>query len=246
MKPQNSILLFIIIFLLNGCIAKSEKVKLYNMETTNSKKSIYGKASYYAKSFNGGKTASGEVYNMYANTAAHRTLPFNTMVKVTDMLTKKSSIVRINDRGPFSKDRVIDLSYASAKKLGIINRGVANVKIEVLGKKIHSNIALPVSTQFCVGDSCRASFATSKTEVKEAHSSSTAIQVGAFRRYAGAKIYANRYGMLSNKYKTVIKNGLKDNRPIYRVQIEGFLNDNEANAFIAKYSILNGSFLVSR
>ncbi len=102
---------------------------------------------------------------------------------------------------------------------------------------------LPMSKQFCIGDSCRASFAISKKREPL-----VSIQVGAFRRYAGAKVYARRYGLLSSKYKTVIKNGFKDNRPIYRVQIEGFLDNDEANAFIEKYPILSysDSFLVSR
>ncbi len=104
---------------------------------------------------------------------------------------------------------------------------------------------LPVSKQFCVGDNCMASFAINK---KKRVDSTTAIQVGAFRRYKGAKIYARRYGMLSNRYRTVIKEGLKYNRPIYRVQIEGFSNEDEANAFIGKYPILrySDSFLVRR
>lgn len=100
---------------------------------------------------------------------------------------------------------------------------------------------LPTSTQFCVGDSCRATFIKSK---ESPHLVS--IQVGAFRRYRGAEIYARRYGLLSNRYKTVIKNGFKSNRPIYRVQIEGFSNEDEANEFISKYSILSNSFLVRR
>ncbi|HHC11160.1 MAG TPA: SPOR domain-containing protein [Campylobacterales bacterium] len=71
------------------------------------------------------------------------------------------------------------------------------------------------------------------------------IQVGAFRRYAGAKIYAKRYGMLSHQYKTIIKNDIKDNKPLYRVRIEGFANEHKAKAFMSRYS-LNGAFLVRK
>jgi rare lipoprotein A len=91
-----------------------------------------GIASYYAAEFNGRKTANGETYDMYQMTAAHRTLPFNTKVLVTDLSTNKSVTVRINDRGPFAKDRVIDLSLAAAKELGIIGPGTAFVRIDVV------------------------------------------------------------------------------------------------------------------
>ncbi len=117
--------------------------------------------------------------------------------------------------------------------------------IHIYNKKTSFNNSynrLPMSTQVCVGDSCMASFVTSKKK----RLNLVSIQVGAFRRYEGAKIYAHRYGILSNRYKTVIKNGFKSNRPIYRVQIEGFSNEDEANAFIEKYPILYDSFLVSR
>jgi len=91
-----------------------------------------GKGSWYGKKFQGKKTASGERFNMYAYTAAHRSLPFNTMVKVTNLRNKRSIIVRINDRGPSSRSRIIDLSYFAAKKLGYIKDGITKLKLEVL------------------------------------------------------------------------------------------------------------------
>lgn len=91
-----------------------------------------GQASYYAPSFHGRRTASGEKYDRWAMTAAHRTLPFNTHVRVTNRRTGKSVVVRINDRGPVSPRRIIDLSEAAAKELGILQQGVAQVKIEVV------------------------------------------------------------------------------------------------------------------
>ena len=94
-----------------------------------------GIASYYSDSFIGKKTASGELYRKEALTAAHRTLPFGTRVKVTDLKNGKSVVVTINDRGPHVKGRIIDLSYGAAKKIGIIEAGEAEVKIEPLGDK---------------------------------------------------------------------------------------------------------------
>lgn len=91
-----------------------------------------GKGSWYGKKFHGRQTASGEKYNMYAYTAAHKTLPFNTMVEVTNLANNRKIIVRINDRGPYARGRIIDLSYLAAKKLGYINKGVAKLKVKVL------------------------------------------------------------------------------------------------------------------
>ncbi len=91
-----------------------------------------GVASYYAEDFNGRTTSNGERYDMNQITAAHRTLPFNTLVRVTNLATGKSVIVRINDRGPFKNDRIIDLSLAAAKALELIGSGTANVRLEVV------------------------------------------------------------------------------------------------------------------
>ncbi len=106
-------------------------------ETASEGKDIYsekvkGKASYYGKKFHGKSTASGETFNMNKMTAAHRTLPFGTRVKVTNLRNKRSVILRINDRGPFTKDRILDMSKAAAKKLGIIETGTATVIMEVV------------------------------------------------------------------------------------------------------------------
>jgi rare lipoprotein A len=92
----------------------------------------YGLASWYGKKYHGRKTASGEKYNMRAMTAAHRTLPFGTKVRVVHLASKRSVVVRINDRGPWKEERIIDLSRKAAQKLGIIEAGLAQVRIEVL------------------------------------------------------------------------------------------------------------------
>lgn len=93
-----------------------------------------GIASYYANSMHGRRTASGEIYNPKKYTAAHRSLPFGTMVRVTMLQNGKSVIVKVNDRGSYVKGRVIDLSLAAAQKLGLIRAGIAKVKIEKLEK----------------------------------------------------------------------------------------------------------------
>ena len=91
-----------------------------------------GIASYYHNKFNGRRTSSGELYNSTLYTAAHKTLPLNSYAVVTNMNNQRKVIVRINDRGPFSKNRIIDLSHAAAKEIGIIGSGMGMVKIEAL------------------------------------------------------------------------------------------------------------------
>ncbi|MCK5313329.1 MAG: septal ring lytic transglycosylase RlpA family protein [Desulfobacteraceae bacterium] len=93
-----------------------------------------GIASWYGKKFHGRKTACGETYNMYAMTAAHKTLPLQTWVKVYNLENNKEIVVRINDRGPFVRGRIIDLSFTGAKKIGIAEKGTAPVQITVLGR----------------------------------------------------------------------------------------------------------------
>lgn len=93
---------------------------------------LEGYASYYADEFHGRKTANGETYDMHAMTAAHRTLPFGTKVRVTNTSNGKSIVVRINDRGPFKDDRIIDVSLGAAKQIGIIGPGTVWVELEIL------------------------------------------------------------------------------------------------------------------
>ena len=104
----------------------------YTVVSSDSEK---GKVSYYAKKFHGNKTSSGEKFSIYKLTAAHRTLKFGTMVKVTNTDNGKSVVVRINDRGPFTKSKLIDLSPAAFEELASLSKGVINVKIEVVKEK---------------------------------------------------------------------------------------------------------------
>jgi rare lipoprotein A len=96
----------------------------------------YGKASWYGREFHGRPTASGRIYDMYAKSAAHKTLPLDTLVRVVNLSNRKSIIVPVNDRGPFVRGRVIDLSYGAAEELDIIGPGVVDVKVEALAREV--------------------------------------------------------------------------------------------------------------
>ena len=114
-----------------GSRSRSNPVKKVN-STAKSKKTLKGISSYYGEDFHGKLTANGEVYDMYGLTAAHKTLPLNTIVRVTNMENEKSLILRINDRGPYVKGRMLDCSYGAALKLGFIGNGTTKVKVEVI------------------------------------------------------------------------------------------------------------------
>lgn len=105
---------------------------IQNPEIVASSWGYDGMASWYGPGFHGNRTANGESFNQYALTAAHRYLPFGTWVRVTNLNNGRSVVVRINDRGPFTRGRVIDLSTAAAQTIGIVNSGVAPVSVEVL------------------------------------------------------------------------------------------------------------------
>lgn len=94
-----------------------------------------GTASWYGKKFHGHKTSNGEIYNMYAMTAAHKTLPLGVFVRVKNLDNGREAVVRVNDRGPFVAGRIIDLSYAAASRLGVVGPGTARVIITALGYK---------------------------------------------------------------------------------------------------------------
>lgn len=137
---MNSKYLYILAFLLfsfGACASKSlDKASsvptVIKKEQGDGKKHrLEGKASYYSTRLDGNKTASGEIFSSAKFTAAHRTLPFGTVVRVSDPKTKKSVIVTINDRGPFSKGRIIDLSKIAAKELDMIRRGTLWVEVVV-------------------------------------------------------------------------------------------------------------------
>ena len=129
-----------------------------------------GIASWYGKKFHGRSTSNGETYNMYAMTAAHKTLPMNVYVEVKNRSNGRSTVVRINDRGPFVRGRIIDLSYAAAKKLGVATAGTAPVRIRALGYK---------EARSAKGDTYRAP--------ADYDAGTYTVQVGAFTIYKNAK-----------------------------------------------------------
>lgn len=169
-----------------------------------------GIASWYGRKFHGRKTSNGEIYDMYALTAAHKTLPMGVFVKVTHLGNGRQLTVRINDRGPFVSGRIIDLSYAAAQKLGIVDAGTARVRLEALGypqqQKGKVTYRSPV-------DYDKGSFA---------------IQVGAFTvadsAYSLAARLRQRYG------KAVVTAAMVNNRKMYRVRVGAYRSLERAEA----------------
>jgi rare lipoprotein A len=128
----------------NILVYKDRGIKYYPRYVSKGLVKI-GKASWYGRQFHKRKTASGERYNMYSMTAAHRTYALNTILKVTNLRNRKSVRVRVNDRGPFYRSRDIDLSYGAARRIGLTHKGVDRVRIEVISSskkrhRIHSKI----------------------------------------------------------------------------------------------------------
>jgi rare lipoprotein A len=114
-------------------VAKAETPPAERIEKRESKGVQYGMASWYGPDFHGKPTSSGEIYDMYQLTCAHNTLPLGTTVIVTNLENGKSLELKVNDRGPFVKDRIIDLSYSAARILEVYQKGTAYVKVETVG-----------------------------------------------------------------------------------------------------------------
>lgn len=117
---MKNIILTLICFVLSGTIAMAQEVQT-------------GKASYYDKKFHGRRTSNGSIYHIDSLTCAHRTYPFGTLLKVRNVKNGKEDIVKVNDRDPFITGRIIDLSYAAAKELGMLSAGVVNVEVTKVG-----------------------------------------------------------------------------------------------------------------
>ncbi|WP_075184972.1 septal ring lytic transglycosylase RlpA family protein [Teredinibacter haidensis] len=115
--------------------------KTYHVLASPEKYKAEGMASWYGKKFHGHKTSNGEIYNMYGMTAAHKTLPIPSYVRVTNRNNGHSVIVRVNDRGPFHGHRVIDLTYTAAKKLGFVEKGTAPVVVEYIDPASYQKVA---------------------------------------------------------------------------------------------------------
>jgi len=179
-----------------------------------------GNASWYGPDFHGKLTSNGETYNMYDMTAAHKTLPMNTVVKVTNKTNGRSVVVRINDRGPFVRGRIIDCSYRAGKEIGLDRMGIAKVSVEVLGFAGKVESAATIEKQ--------------KRDHTQARIvlSNFGVQVGAFRRHEGAQTYKRKYTGVYARYKPVIKRFSDvDGAPLYRVWLMGFASEEEARDF---------------
>jgi rare lipoprotein A len=186
-----------------------------------------GISSWYGPNFHAKPTSNGEIYNMYNATAAHKTLPMNTMLKVQNLENGKSTIVRVNDRGPFVGTRIIDLSNKAARDIDMVGRGTAKVKITVIG--FHGKIA--------------------ETKAEKAEVESVGkyyLQVGAFSNYSGAKITQHKFKMMldNDGYDVIIKKGIFNNKDINRVWISGFRSEEEVKDFKEKNS-LPGTMIIA-
>lgn len=202
-----------------------------------------GYASWYGPDFHDKQTSNGETYNMYAHTAAHKTFPMNTVVKVLNVENGKSTIVRINDRGPFVEGRIIDLSSAAAKDIDMVKVGTAKVRLEVIGfggviNKDKKEEAKAVESN----DVLSGEFKVASTP-KSVSGGEFAVQVGAFRRKEGAQITQERYSHLP-PYQSVIKETELDGAPIYRVFLRGFKSEEEVRDFLKKNAQIQGGMLV--
>ena len=177
---------------------------------------LHGIASWYGPNFHAKKTSNGEIYNMYAMTAAHKTLPMNTVVEVENMVNGKKIIVRINDRGPFVAGRIIDLSNKAAHKIDMVKTGTVKVKLTVLG--FNGKIAK-----------------TFEEKQQTASVGNYYVQVGVFSKIEGARTTKRKFEMIldDDKYKIILKDDKIEDKKITRVWISGFRSENEARDFKA-------------
>lgn len=163
-----------------------------------------GKASWYGEKFHGRPTAGGEIFDMHKKTAAHKTLPLGTYVKVINLSNKKSTHLRINDRGPFVKGRIIDLSYAAAQELALVGPGLADVKVIAYGKEVG---------KLKTGDRTKPIVEAIDLAVGE-----FTIQIGAFQNRENAVRLVNRVKPLFD-YTSISPYRDENRRTLHRVQV---------------------------
>ncbi len=210
----------------------------------------FGSASWYGRDFHGKLAASGEMYNMYAKTAAHKTLPFGTYVRVINLNNHRETVVRINDRGPFVKNRIIDLSYAAAKDLGMIETGTAPVEIVVVNSKNYK----PKPFKKFIDKPEHIKIVDNNPSYKATYANSLdnnvvvlpkyAVQIASFRSLSNALKFKNS---ASRKIKGVyIKKVVFSGVVFYRVMVGSFNSKKEANAFAYKsVAPVFGSFCIN-
>lgn len=216
---------------LNDAIARAEphsrggnkdyKVRGINYKVLNNAKGFeqIGIASWYGKKFHGHLTSNGEIYDMYAMSAAHKNLPLPTYLKVTNLANNKSVIVRVNDRGPFHQSRIVDLSYSAAYKLGMLKTGTAEVKISAITEFEEKT---KLASSHIAGSRAESNF-SKQTLIKEKNY----IQVFATSKYELAK---NTAKVLSKQYFQTV-NYPKENG-IYRIQIGPVVNKTKLNKLL--------------
>ena len=226
--------------------------KTYYPTTVNIGDQATGIASWYGPNFHGKKTSNGEIYNMYAMTAAHKTLPMNTIIKVTNLRNNRTTQVRINDRGPFVAGRIIDLSKSAANKIDMLSSGTAPVRLEVVGfygdYSGHNTSAYGKSNGSAhTNPSTNSKFddfgGVGVISTAGVSGGTFMIQIGAFKNPAGAKTYQQKYNGRGG-YKTIIKSYTDDENNLHRVFLTGFRSQAEAKDFIKANADLSGAFIV--
>lgn len=200
-----------------------------------------GYASWYGKQFHGKKTSIGEVYDMYLPTAAHPTMPLPSYAKVTNLENGKSIIVRVNDRGPFLKERIIDLSYGAAKSLGYVNNGVAKVEVrrltnaEISSGSWEKGLA-PVDETPQIQPP-----ASGSAPLYSQAGSGWSTQIGVFTSEVNAQqFYAHSQALLSSNLSSIPIRLLKDGK-YYRVIVGENLNHEQARSLALKLKDLLGT-----
>ena len=183
-----------------------------------------GLASWYGREFHGKTTASGEKFNMNELTAAHKTLPFGTIVEVTNFDNGKTIQLKINDRGPYRGNRIIDLSFASAQEIDMVKAGEANVGIKVL-KLGNNNITTSNSNpdkQYVEPVSDTYIFRNTKTEYQSDDNGGLKVQAGAFYSKRNAENLKTRIETMTDNPVKIVQEG-----GFYKVRIEGLQNAKE-------------------
>lgn len=200
----------------------SNKKARNNEGDSSYKKDAYyqtGAASWYGREFNGKKTASGERFDMNGLTAAHKTLPFGTVIKVKNFDNGKTVTVRVNDRGPYRGNRIVDLSYGAAKKLGMIKDGQTQVGIQIV-KKGNGDDADRENDGGRKGDVEAVSDETGDDSTSD--TGSYAIQAGAFYSRHNAEQLKSRIEGMTDKSVVIVNDG-----DMFKVRIEGLDSKNE-------------------
>lgn len=196
-------------------------LEVYSQETYTQE----GTASYYGRELHGRRTSSGERFSKHKLTAAHPTLAFGTMVKVTNLDNGKSVTVRINDRGPSTKKRIIDVSYAAAKKLGMVAAGTAQVRIEALKEEVDP--AVPVSEPESE-DTPRELY---QLDVKLAETKGWAVQLGSFGEAGNLMQMANTIRQTYNK-PILVDVATNSEKKVYRLLVGPEKSEESATALL--------------